>query len=78
MTYEEAKQLLSIHVKDKFLQYHCLETACIMRVLAKHFGEDEERWAVAGVLHDIDFEKVKEIGDVKKHCVLCGGKTSKF
>ncbi|MBI5152181.1 HDIG domain-containing protein [Candidatus Peregrinibacteria bacterium] len=71
MTYGEAKQLLSIHVKDKFLLYHCFETACIMSVLAKHFGEDEERWAVAGLLHDIDFEKVKEIGDIKKHCVLC-------
>lgn len=70
MTFEEAKILLSQYVKDKFLTYHSLQAAYIMKALAKHFGEDEERFAVAGLLHDIDFEKAKEIGDVKKHCVL--------
>lgn len=28
-----------------------------MRAYARRFGEDEELWAVAGVLHDMDYEK---------------------
>lgn len=29
-----------------------------MRALAKHFGEDEEEWGIAGLLHDIDLDCV--------------------
>lgn len=36
-----------------------------MRGLAKYFGEDEDKWGVAGLLHDADYEKTKD--DPKKH-----------
>jgi len=35
-----------------------LATEAIMRSLAKHFGEDEEVWGLAGLLHDLDMEIV--------------------
>ncbi len=31
-----------------------------MEGLAEHFGEDEEKWGTAGLLHDIDYEKTKD------------------
>lgn len=32
-----------------------------MRTLALHFGEDQEKWENCGLLHDIDYEKTKEM-----------------
>ena len=31
-----------------------------MRALAKHFGEDEEKWGIIGLLHDLDWDMVKD------------------
>lgn len=36
----------------------CVESA--MRGLAKHFNQDEELWGMAGLLHDLDYEKLKD------------------
>jgi putative nucleotidyltransferase with HDIG domain len=32
-----------------------------MKALARHYGEDEEKWAVIGLLHDFDYEKFPTI-----------------
>ncbi len=57
MTYEEARKLLEEYTKSESLLTHatCVETA--MRCYAKKFNEDEEKWAVTGLLHDFDYEK---------------------
>lgn len=39
-----------------------------MRALARHFGENEEKWGLAGLLHDIDYEKVKN--DLSQHSLV--------
>ena len=36
--------------------------------LAKHFGEDEEKWRLAGLLHDIDYEETKD--NPEKHSLI--------
>ena len=57
MTYDDAMELLKQYTKSESLIRHalCVETA--MRCYAKKFSEDEERWAVTGLLHDFDYEK---------------------
>ena len=55
-----ALQLLEEHINQDNLKKHCLATEAIMRHLARHLGEDEEKWAVTGLLHDLDFEETKE------------------
>ncbi len=60
MTFQEAKQLLERHVSDERLRKHCLASAAVMRGLARRLGEDEELWAVAGLLHDLDFETTRD------------------
>ncbi len=55
-----AFSLLSQHLKTKNLINHCIACEAIMRKLAKHFGEDEEEWGLAGLLHDLDYEYTKD------------------
>ncbi len=60
MTHDQALALLDKHIHTDTLKKHCLATEAIMRELARRFGEDEETWAVAGLLHDLDYEITKE------------------
>ena len=60
MTRDEALALLRRHMTADALIKHCLASEAIMRHLARRLGEDEESWALAGLLHDIDFEETKD------------------
>lgn len=53
---EEALQLLKKYVKNENLIKHCLASESVLKALAKELGEDEIKWATAGLLHDIDVE----------------------
>jgi len=57
---QEAFELLKKHVSNKNLVNHCLACEAIMRKLAKYFGEDEETWGLAGLLHDLDYDYTKD------------------
>ncbi|MEW6724702.1 MAG: HD domain-containing protein [Bacillota bacterium] len=61
------QQLIEVkkHVKNKNLIKHMLAVEAVMRELARHFGEDEEMWAMAGLLHDIDYDLTKD--DPQRH-----------
>jgi len=65
MTYEQAEVLVKELTKSPGLTKHMYAVGAIMRDLAKHWGEDEELWAIAGLVHDADYEMYKE--DPKKH-----------
>ncbi|NCP17137.1 phosphohydrolase [Candidatus Kuenenbacteria bacterium CG_4_9_14_3_um_filter_39_14] len=58
---------------------HLFYTEAAMRALARYFSEDEHTWAMAGLLHDIDYEQItgKENWEahIKEHC---GELTEKF
>ena len=61
MEREEALQLVKENVKNDKLVKHMLAVEAIMREIAKYLNEDEERWGLVGLLHDIDFEKNKYV-----------------
>ena len=50
---------------------HCVATEIIMEALARHFGlsaEDVERWALTGLLHDLDYAETGD--DFARHGVV--------
>ncbi|WP_027364938.1 HD domain-containing protein [Desulfotruncus alcoholivorax] len=67
MTRDEADQLLKQHMKNKNLIKHSLAVEACMRRLARRFGEDEEKWGLAGLLHDIDYDRTKD--DPDRHSI---------
>lgn len=68
MTREEGLKLVQEKIKNENLIKHCLAVEACMRALARHFGENEEQWSLAGLLHDIDYEETKN--DPDKHSIL--------
>jgi len=68
MTREEGLKILKENLSNQNLIKHCLAVEAIMRALARHFQEDEEKWGLAGLLHDIDYEKVKN--DLSQHSLV--------
>lgn len=66
LTREQAIALLRKHNQEKFHLQHALTVEGVMRWYANElgYGEDADQWALAGLLHDIDFEEYPE-----EHCL---------
>lgn len=60
MNRDEAVELVKQHVKGEFLFKHMVATEAIMKAAAHYLHEDENMWALCGLLHDIDYEKTKD------------------
>lgn len=57
MTRDQAYQLMCEWTQSESLRKHMLAVEAAMRFYAHKFDEDEEKWAVVGLLHDMDYEK---------------------
>lgn len=57
---EEALQLLSEWVPNAALRNHMKSVEAAVRWYARQRGADEEEWGLAGLLHDLDWEKYPE------------------
>ncbi len=56
MNRTEALRLMESHTPSASLRRHMLNVEAAMRAYARHWGEDEELYAVTGLLHDFDYE----------------------
>jgi putative nucleotidyltransferase with HDIG domain len=65
MTRDEAEALLKKHVTNERMLDHSYASEAVLRALARRLGRDEEKWGLAGLLHDIDIEVVG--GDLTRH-----------
>lgn len=68
MNRQDALNSIEANVENRNLIKHMLATEAIMRALARRFGEDEDKWGLAGLLHDIDVELTG--GDMTVHSKL--------
>ncbi|CAN5655212.1 HDIG domain-containing protein [soil metagenome] len=57
MNRESAWELMCEWTESESLRKHMLAVETAMRAYAREFGEDEEKWGVTGLLHDMDYEK---------------------
>jgi len=57
MTRPQALQLIKQWTKNQNLVKHMLAVEAQMRALAKYFNEDEDKWGLAGLIHDADYDK---------------------
>jgi putative nucleotidyltransferase with HDIG domain len=62
-TREDAWQLLNQYNKTQSLIKHALAVEGVMRYMARKRGEDEEKWGVIGLIHDLDYEQFPD-----QHC----------
>ena len=56
-TRDDAWKLLNEYTQSASLIKHALAVEAAMRAYARKYGEDEELWAVTGLIHDFDYEQ---------------------
>lgn len=54
---DDALSLMQSWTASDSLRKHMLAVEAAMQAYARHFGEDEARWGLAGLLHDFDYER---------------------
>jgi predicted hydrolase (HD superfamily) len=57
LSLEHARKILYELTETPSLRRHARTVELVMSALARHYGEDEEKWAITGLLHDADYEK---------------------
>jgi hypothetical protein len=60
--------LIEQHVSNKNLRKHMLATEAVMKGLARHLGENEDEWALAGLVHDLDYDQT--VNDFANHGLI--------
>jgi putative nucleotidyltransferase with HDIG domain len=59
-THQEALELLLKYNETESLINHGRAVEATMRYMARKAGEDEEKWGIIGLVHDLDYEKFPE------------------
>ena len=64
-TRESALELFKKYNKSESLLKHALAVEGVMRYMARKAGEDEEKWGIIGLVHDLDYEMYPD-----QHCTM--------
>jgi putative nucleotidyltransferase with HDIG domain len=64
-TREQALELFRKYNKTESLFRHALSVEAVMRYMARKAGEDEDKWGIIGLIHDLDYEMYPE-----QHCKM--------
>ncbi len=59
----EALELLHKYNESDSLRKHAYSLEGVMRYIARQRGQDEEKWGIIGLIHDLDYEKFPD-----EHC----------
>ena len=62
-TYDEALSLLKEFNQCESLLKHAYSVEGVMRYMAQKLGEDEEKWGIIGLVHDLDYDRYPQ-----QHC----------
>ncbi len=62
---ESAFDLFKRYNKTESLLKHALSVEGVMRYMARKAGENEEKWGIIGLIHDVDYEMYPE-----QHCIM--------
>jgi putative nucleotidyltransferase with HDIG domain len=68
MELAEARALVKDKTDKDITVRHLISVEGLMRALARRFGQDEDRWALAGLFHDLDQDQTGE--DPSRHAYL--------
>jgi predicted hydrolase (HD superfamily) len=60
---DEALELLHAYNLSEGLRSHAYAVEAVMRYIARRKGQDEEKWGVIGLIHDLDYERYPD-----QHC----------
>jgi putative nucleotidyltransferase with HDIG domain len=71
MDIEQARALAKERTEKDTTYRHLVSVEGVMRRLGRHFGEDEERWALTGLFHDLDQDQTAD--DADGHAYLAAG-----
>lgn len=62
---EQAFELFKKYNKSESLLKHALSVEAVMRYMAVKAGEDEDKWGIIGLIHDLDYEMYPD-----QHCKM--------
>lgn len=67
MNRDQALELVRKYTKKEITYRHLISVEGVMRALARHFGEDEDSWGLAGLWHDLDYDETADDFDRHTH-----------
>jgi uncharacterized protein len=68
---DEARAFAKRKVEKDITYRHLVSVEGVMRRLGRHFGEDEETWALTGLFHDLDQDQTGD--DLERHARIAAG-----
>ena len=70
MKRDQALEIVKKYTTKDITYRHLISVEGVMRALARHFDEDEERWGLAGLWHDLDYDETADDFDRHTHLTI--------